>query len=176
LEVVQEAEDGLEEEEADYYGAEDGVGCVVELFDVSDAIWFWGERYVALMLALSILDRCSHSAEDGIQTWLAARRERKATTSTKPSGRKRKGRRETYQRPHLSEFYAKTEPAQHRAKRKELPCAVQIGRCTKTHEHCSEWQQQHHRSAHDNTVSGLIVHNNLARSADYCYSTSSTAP
>ena len=32
--MVQEAEDGLEEEEADYYGAEDGVGCVVELFDV----------------------------------------------------------------------------------------------------------------------------------------------
>jgi hypothetical protein len=34
LEVVQEAEDGLEEEEAYYYSAEDGVGCVVELFDV----------------------------------------------------------------------------------------------------------------------------------------------
>jgi hypothetical protein len=34
LEVVEQAEDGLEEEEADYYGAEDGVGCVVELFDV----------------------------------------------------------------------------------------------------------------------------------------------
>lgn len=41
LEVVKQAEDGLENEEADYYGAEDGVGCIVELFDVSDVI-FWG--------------------------------------------------------------------------------------------------------------------------------------
>jgi hypothetical protein len=59
LEVVQEAEDGLEEEEADYYGAEDGVGCVVELFDVRDAMIFekrggvvGKERYEELMLAL----------------------------------------------------------------------------------------------------------------------------
>lgn len=177
MEVVKQAKDGLEDEEADYYGAEDRVGCIVELFDVSDVI-FWGwktrvvgkERYVALMLALSISNRCSNSAEDERQTWLSARRARKATTSTKPSKGERKSRRETYQRPHLRESYAKTEPAQHRAKGKELPCTVQIGRCTKTHEHCSERQQQHHRSAHDNTVSGLIVHNNLARSANYCHS------
>ena len=47
------------------------------------------ERYEEVMLALSISDRSSNSAEDGRRTWLAARRERKATTSLNLPGEKK---------------------------------------------------------------------------------------
>jgi hypothetical protein len=47
------------------------------------------ERYEEVMLALSISDRNSNSAEDGRRTWLAARRERKPPPPPNPPRKKK---------------------------------------------------------------------------------------